>query len=450
MGFRSIPLLCLLLALALASCNDDPSSSAVRANRIPLIESATVLHAYEDSVFTFSPRFTDSDGPDTVITYTVIPSWLSVVDDTVSGTPGEHTPDTVLAVAVSDGMDTVGLRLILRVHHTNDPPTVVAADTLFATSGFGLHWTADVNDPDDTALAYEWLHLPHWCSHVRDSAYGVPEDTSIDDSIVLSVADAQSADTAVTYIRVLPPLVVYGDTRTGHDAHQRVVDRIREHHPATVFHVGDLVYNGDNISDWTRFNTITADLRSESEFFPALGNHEHQSQLYFDNFDLPGNEEWYSVERNRVHFIVLNTCVPFGPASAQYHWFLDDLASVSDSTWLTAVVLHHPPYSTGPHVDDEVGVRDTLVPIFEQYGVDVVFAGHDHDYERSFCGGIYYLVTGGGGAPLRDQVRQHPCSQLFLKKHHFCKLSILPDTMHVRVIDDSGVQVDSFTVLASP
>jgi len=56
-------------------------------------------------------------------------------------------------------------------------------------------------------------------------------------------------------------------------------------------------------------------------------------------------------------------------------------------------------------------VQDALVPLFEQYGVDMVFNGHDHHYERTCpiragqCssaqeGGVVYYVTGGGGAPL--------------------------------------------------
>ncbi|MCK4236104.1 MAG: metallophosphoesterase [Candidatus Krumholzibacteria bacterium] len=48
-----------------------------------------------------------------------------------------------------------------------------------------------------------------------------------------------------------------------------------------------------------------------------------------------------------------------------------------------AAIFHHPPISTGPHTEDEMGLRKTIVPLFERYGVDVVFNGHDHIYERS-------------------------------------------------------------------
>jgi predicted phosphodiesterase len=244
----------------------------------------------------------------------------------------------------------------------------------------------------------------------------------------------------------VPNLVVFGDTRSGHDAHRAVIDQIRTFQPTAVIHVGDLVNNGWSTADWDSFNAIEGSLIDETDFYPALGNHEYQSDLYFDNFTLPNNEQWYSVDYNGVHFIVLNSCVDLGPSSGQYGWLLADLAAVDQATNFVAVVLHHPPYSTGQHAEDEAGLRETLVPLLELYEVDVVFAGHDHDYERSFCGDIYYVVTGGGGAPLRDQARSHPCSQLFLSVYHFCKLSAFPDRLVISVYDIDRELIDSFSL----
>lgn len=328
----------------------------------------------------------------------------------------------------------------------NEPPSIAAVATVYASGGIYFSHRPQIVDPDDSTVTVTFPYLPTWVVADADSIYGVPPDTAGNDSIKVIVSDGELADSAVVPIRLLPPLVVYGDTRTGHDAHRRVVGWIQTVHPSTVFHVGDLVNDGTLQSDWDIFNEIVADMLAQSEFFPALGNHEYQSQLFFDNFELPGNEQWYSVVRNRVHFIILNSCVDIGPGSDQYQWLHSDLASVADSIWYTAVVFHHPPYSTGAHAEDELGLRDILVPVFEQYGVDIVFTGHDHDYERSHCGGIFYIVTGGGGAPLRDQARQHPCSDLFLKQYHFCKLSVLPDEVHTKVFNDSGIVIDSFVV----
>jgi 3',5'-cyclic AMP phosphodiesterase CpdA len=245
-------------------------------------------------------------------------------------------------------------------------------------------------------------------------------------------------------------MIAYGDTRTGHSVHQSIVDSMMTFNPGVVFHSGDLVNNGNIAAEWDIFNNITRRMRSHAEFFPALGNHEHQSPLYFENFDLPNNEQWYSVDRYNTHFIILNSCVAVGDTSEQYRWLQEDLAAVDDSIKFIAAVFHHPPYSTGQHTEDEMGLRDSWVPLFEQYGVDVVFNGHDHDYERSYCGGIYYIVTGGGGAPLRDQAREHPCSQLFIKTYHFCKLVIVGEVMYVKVYDAGKNVIDEFKVVSEP
>jgi predicted phosphodiesterase len=214
-------------------------------------------------------------------------------------------------------------------------------------------------------------------------------------------------------------IAVYGDSRSGHADHRQIVEGIKSVQPVAVFHTGDLVSNGSNQGDWETFQDITGELFPPVPFYPAVGNHENpnnSSTLYFDQFTLPGNERWYSVDVDGIRFIVLDTVTSIAsPASEQYQWLEYQLQSVSaDST----------PYSTGNHKADEKGLRQSIVPLFESHNVDVVFTGHDHNYERSEVNGITYVVTGGGGAPLRDQdpakVGSYNTSLLYVKAHHFC------------------------------
>ena len=90
--------------------------------------------------------------------------------------------------------------------------------------------------------------------------------------------------------------------------------------PVVVFHTGDLVEDGFNLNQWDNFNKITSRLRKMAEFYPALGNHESYPYLFFNNFDLPGNETWYSVERNNIHFIILDSNSDIAKGSRQYKW----------------------------------------------------------------------------------------------------------------------------------
>lgn len=248
-----------------------------------------------------------------------------------------------------------------------------------------------------------------------------------------------------------PPqiILVYGDTRTNPDVHQKVVDAMLVMKPEIVFHTGDLVANGRNPALWVSFNKVTAKLRKTSAFFPVLGNHEMNSPIYFETFDLPNNERWYTVDtRDGIHFIILDSTSDSdtGPDSEQYKWLENDLRSIGQQAKFTVALFHHPPFSTGPHGGDEAGIRETFVPLFHQYGVDLVMNGHDHFYERSFYNGIYYIVTGGGGAPQYNQMKTSPYSQLHIKEYHFCKVSVYNGRLNVTAYSADLEVLDRITI----
>ncbi len=249
-------------------------------------------------------------------------------------------------------------------------------------------------------------------------------------------------------------VIIYGDSRTGNDIHRNLVKGMAFLEPEAVFHTGDLVDDGRDPDEWIIFNDIASQLPSQTPIYPALGNHEHASSLYFDNFDLPGNERWYSVDDiDGLNFIVLDTgsdlspATTLAPASPQYQWLESELSSSISATDVTIVLFHYPLYSTGYHGSDDKGIRDGLVPLFQQYGVGAVFNGHDHDYERFTVDGIRYIVTGGGGAPLRNQRYTSPYSELFVKVHHFCVLYFDKDgRLMVEAWSDKAKKIDEFEI----
>jgi len=249
-----------------------------------------------------------------------------------------------------------------------------------------------------------------------------------------------------TFLSESPTIAIYGDTRTDHLSHQKVVNAMMNKKPQVVFHTGDLVHHGLEPEDWEYFHQITSEMLESVDFYPCLGNHENNSPIYFENFDLPNNERWYSVEFDRMHFIILDSNWDIKPGTDQYNWLEDDFKSLEDETKFTIAIFHHPPYSTGPHDEDEMGLRETIVPLFEKYGVDAVFNGHDHAYERSHCNNIYYIITGGGGAPLYDQERKSPYSQVYVKRYHFCKLERAGDNLKVEVFDYDLNLIDEFKI----
>jgi hypothetical protein len=128
---------------------------------------------------------------------------------------------------------------------------------------------------------------------------------------------------------------------------------------------------------------------------------------YLNIFSLPigaesggvasGTEQYYSVDYGNVHIVSLDTQLSARDASqraAMMDWLLADLGSNSRD-W-TVVIFHHPPYTKGANHDSDranggLGIdqpqwdmRVEFTPIFEEYGVDVVYSGHSHSYERSY------------------------------------------------------------------
>lgn len=243
---------------------------------------------------------------------------------------------------------------------------------------------------------------------------------------------------------------VYGDNRTVTKDHRKVTSAIAENFGdqlALCLHTGDLVTNGRTFDQWaTEFFGPAQELLSRVPLYPVLGNHEENSPYYFEFFNLPGNERWYSFDQGPVHFICLDSCSSIEPNSPQYVWLIEDLEKAS-APW-TVMSLHHPFFSSGPHGLEHPGLQQNILPLLEKYGVDIVFSGHDHLYERNKKGDIYYIVTGGGGAPVYgpSNAEHNPYSQLIAVTHHYCIVNATPDQLHLTVYDAEGRIIDDLTV----
>ncbi|MCX7727926.1 MAG: metallophosphoesterase [Bacteroidia bacterium] len=142
--------------------------------------------------------------------------------------------------------------------------------------------------------------------------------------------------------------------------------------------------------------------------WPALGNHDYNNNLpfspspaYFNIFTLPTNgeaggipsntEAYYSYDYGNIHFVVLDSYNQNRDSTAQMaQWLKNDLTN-NTLPWVIAY-WHHPPYTKGSHNSDNpllydyelVEMRENIVPILENYGVDLILCGHSHSYERSF------------------------------------------------------------------
>ena len=165
---------------------------------------------------------------------------------------------------------------------------------------------------------------------------------------------------------------------------------------------GDNAYeSGTDAEFTTNLFTPYSNIFATSFVWPAIGNHEAVSSStgapYLASFYLPsagesggvasGSELYYSFDYSNIHFIILDSQVsPRTTTGAQYLWLLQDLQATRQD-WIIAM-WHHPPYSKSGHNSDTeqqlIDMRQNFLPLLEQYGVDLVFCGHSHDYERSY------------------------------------------------------------------
>ena len=179
--------------------------------------------------------------------------------------------------------------------------------------------------------------------------------------------------------------------------------------PGTVFTTGDNVYPDGSAEVFTKCYAPNWG-RHRSRTRPAPGNHEYQTpdaRGYFDYFgDAAGAQGtgWYSYDVGSWHVIALNSMVGMGPESPQVEWLREDLAAYPARC--TLAYWHHPRFSSGEaHGNNRDS--DAVWRILYAAGVEVVLAGHEHNYERFApqtpdgepdpAFGIRQFVVGTGG-----------------------------------------------------
>ena len=169
--------------------------------------------------------------------------------------------------------------------------------------------------------------------------------------------------------------------------------------------LGDNAYNDGTDRDYQNaLFKVYPELLRRTPLWSTLGNHDghsadsnSESGPYYDIFTFPrnaeagglasGTEAYYSFDYSNIHFVCLDSYgTDRSAGGAMMSWLENDL-SVNNKKWLIAF-WHHPAYSKGSHdsdLEDElVEMRQNALPILEKYGVDLVFSGHSHSYERSF------------------------------------------------------------------
>lgn len=383
--------------------------------------------------------------------------------------------------------------------------------------------------PTPALAAREWLH---YRADLKDLPLG--------GKITYRVQQGGKEIAAGAFTARKPPagaldFVIFGDNAEGYAAQRKIAYQMHRCTPEMVLNVGDNVYDNGTIGQYEEYfwpdyvNTEEASplrgapLLRSAPFYMVLGNHDvHGANLgwypdgmasfLFFYYPLNGPEltrmppltgpadrvakfkaaagpRWprmgqYSFDNGPAHFVMLDANRYMSTADKAWRdWLAADLAA-SKLPW-KFVLFHQPPFALSAKHGRETHMR-ALTDIFQAGGVQLVFCGHVHNYQRTkpltydaagrsdkardlgarlaldetFDGktataakGIIYVVTGGGGSDLEDyHVTNEPAkwprhlANYVADRHSFTRVELTPEKCRVRQIDSEGRAFDEFTV----
>jgi len=259
-----------------------------------------------------------------------------------------------------------------------------------------------------------------------------------------STAPAQGSAAPVTFI-------AYGDDRTDPTAHAAIARAMLQVPSAFLVNTGDMVEDGSDADAWQSFFDVEAPLLRDRPIFAAVGNHELVNDLAGSNFaryfgfpNPDGTPTLYGTVRfGLVRFFFLNGMHGWD-SGEERDWLTRALASADAEpglVWRIAVV-HHGPWSSGPHGPNANLVDAGIPELLAAHHVDLILSGHDHIYERGSSDGLKYLVSGGGGAPLYRIDRLQPTSLKAEAAYHFIEIYATPSQVRIVARRVDGTVLD--------
>jgi hypothetical protein len=283
---------------------------------------------------------------------------------------------------------------------------------------------------------------------------------------------APSEGTAGEDVRVL----LFGDSGWGGPQQIDLARQMRRDDWDLSIHVGDIAYNDGSEEEFTeRHFRVYATTFASTPFYPSVGNHDVRAdggRSYDGAFLWPEpftGARYFSFRWGRIQFLSIDTSSKTDDVEdlrkgkgRQLEWLEGVLREASaDSTvdWIITF-QHHPLYShaigiSGHELDRDL--RAVLLPLYERYGVDLVTAGHDHHYERSWpvrenrrvpdgCGPVHVLSGGGGASRYARDITNTTLLATAQRVYQYVELIVGPDRIQGRVVDRGGQVVDEFSV----
>lgn len=221
--------------------------------------------------------------------------------------------------------------------------------------------------------------------------------------------------------------------------------------PDFWLHVGDVIYPRGEMKHYATgfFRPFDAVLR-HSTCYPVLGNHDvmvGDGAAFLENFCYAGEEtRCFTFRDGPLRVIGIDMTEPqIRPATPDHPSirFLRENLERASEPWI--IVVNHFPVSSVYRPEPRPDLVAHYVPLLEEHGVDLVFAGHDHNYQR-FSGTVPQIVSGGGGKSLYE-IRHRPAGLVVAEEaYHYCSVVVDGPRLELRAIALDGRVLDEFTI----
>jgi len=239
---------------------------------------------------------------------------------------------------------------------------------------------------------------------------------------------------------------VIGDSGTG-DKEQYEVARQMETYRQTVgfdfvIMLGDNIYGGHSARDLSQKFELPYKplLDAGVKFYASLGNHDDPDiESRYRPFNMNG-ERYYTFKRGDTQFYALDSTYM---DAKQLAWFEKNLQNAS-APWKISF-FHHPLYNDGKMHGPDMDLRSRLVPFFQLYGMNAVFSGHEHAYERIKPeDNVYYFILGNSGKLVHNDFHRSEIMQTsFDRDRTFMLVEIVGDSLYFQTISRSGETIDA-------
>ncbi len=345
-------------------------------------------------------RVADNTWGETTINYSNAPALGTALATTGAISQGTWVSIDVTSYVTGNGAYSFGLTngsataLSLASREATNKPQLVI------TTGSGTLPTATKPAPTATSVGPTATKAPPTATKVPPTVTPVPPTAT--KVPATSTPPPSGSD---------PIVLATGDSRTGCNSGATATANLLSQYPSSTL----LLFNGDAtdtgaLSQFTDcFNTTFG--KYKSQIRPVPGNHEYGTSgasgyfTYYGAQAKPQGQSYYSFNTGAWHIVALNTEIDVSATSAQLTWLKNDLAA--NRTQCTLAYWHEPRWSSGNHGNNTF--VSALWQVLYDNNVDLIFNGHDHDYERfapqnpagaaDNARGMRQFVIGTAGAP---------------------------------------------------